>query len=113
MFCRRLMTFSRTESPPIMSSLDFSNEPQDRPKTLHVHQVEPFNAEPDDLREFISYPITPLHLVYRRNHGPIPDIKADDYRLTVNGLVKNGLTLTLSDIKEMPRTDVVTALQVF
>ena len=111
--CHKTVTCNRAEPPPTMPSLDFSNEPKDRPKTLHVHQAEPFNAEPEDLREFISYPITPLHLVYGRNHGPIPDVKADDYRLTINGLVKNGLALTLSDIKKMPRTEVVTALQVF
>lgn len=93
--------------------LDFSNEPKDRPKTLHVHQAEPFNAEPEDLREFISHAITPLHLVYGRNHGPIPDIKEHDYRLAINGLVKKELTLKLSDLKNMQRTTVVTALQVF
>ena len=95
-----------------MPSLDFSNEPKDRAKALLVHQKEPFNAEPKDLREFISHSITPLHLVYGRNHGPIPDIKESDYRLTINGLVKTHLSLKLSDIKKMPRTDVVTALQV-
>jgi len=95
-----------------MTSLDFSNEPKDRPKTLHVHQSKPFNAEPEDLREFINHHITPTHLAYGRNHGPIPDIKEEDYTLTVNGLVKHYLKLTLSDLKNMPKTDVVVALQV-
>src|SRR5438046_3108448 len=95
-----------------MTPLDFSNEPKDRPKTLRVHQSEPFNAEPKDLTEFINHHITPTHLLYRRNHSPIPDIKEEEYRLNVNGLVKKPLELTLSDLKDMPKTDVVAALQV-
>jgi len=95
-----------------MPSLDFSNEPKNRPKTLLVHQSEPFNAEPEDLSEFINHHVTPTNLVYGRNHGPIPDIKEADYTLTVNGLVDHELKLTLSDIKSLPQTTVVTALQV-
>ena len=95
-----------------MPSLDFSNEPKNRPKTLLVHQSEPFNAEPEDLSEFINHHVTPTNLVYGRNHGPIPDIMDADYTLTVNGLVDQELKLTLSDIKSLPKTTVVTALQV-
>ena len=95
-----------------MPSLDFSNEPKDRPKTLLIHQSEPFNAEPEDLTEFINHHITPTSLVYGRNHGPIPDIKETDYKLVVNGLVDHELKLTLSDIKALPKATVITALQV-
>jgi hypothetical protein len=96
----------------IMGPLDFSNEPKDRPKTLHVHQSEPFNAEPEDLTEFINHYITPSHLTFKRNHGPIPDIKEEEYTLTVTGLVNHPLKLTFLDLKSMPKTDVVSALQV-
>jgi sulfite oxidase len=92
--------------------MDFSNDPKDSPKTLYVHQSEPFNAEPEDLTELINHHITPIHLSYCRNHGPIPDIKGNEYTLTVEGLVNHKLTLTLSDIKSMPKTNVVAALQV-
>ena len=95
-----------------MQSLDFSNEPRDRSKTLLIHQSEPFNAEPGDLTEFINHHVTPINLVYGRNHGPIPDIQEANYTLTVNGLVDHELKLTLSDIKSLPKTTVVTALQV-
>ena len=95
-----------------MSSLDFSNDPKDRPKTLHIHLSEPFNAEPEDLTEFIKYYITPTNLVYGRNHGPIPDIKENDYRLVVDGLVDHRLCLSLSDLKGLPKTNVVAAIQV-
>jgi sulfite oxidase len=95
-----------------MTLLDYSNDPKDRPGTLYVHQPEPFNAEPGDLKEFIAHHITPIDLVYRRNHGPIPDIKEEEYRLEVNGLVEKPLVLRLQDLKCMPRIDVVAALQV-
>ena len=95
-----------------MSSLDFSNEPTDRPKELQVHQEKPYNAEPYNLAELINHNITPLELVYGRNHGPIPDIKEDDYKLTVNGLVTKELNLTLLQLKRMPKVEIVAALQV-
>lgn len=95
-----------------MKELDFSNDPKDRPKTLRIHQSEPFNAEPEDLTEFINHHITPIDLVYHRNHSPIPDIKEDEFVLTVNGLVDHILELSLSDLKSMPKMDVVAALQV-
>ena len=95
-----------------MTPLDFSSDPNDRPKTLRIHQSEPFNAEPGNPTEFINHHITPIHLLYCRNHGPIPNIKEEEYRLTVDGLVIKPLELTLSDLKDMPKTDVVAALQV-
>ena len=95
-----------------MSSLDFSNEPKDRTKALHVHQAQPFNAEPEDLAEFIEHHITPSHLVYGRNHGPIPDINAAEYSLTVTGAVDKMLHLSLQSLKSMLKVDVVAALQV-
>ena len=94
------------------SSLDFSNEPKERPKTFRVHQSEPFNAEPADLSELINHNITPAHLVYGRNHGPIPDIEEDEYVLVVDGLVDKKLLLSLSDLKEFPETHIIAALQV-
>jgi sulfite oxidase len=95
-----------------MAPLDFSNDPKDHPNTLHIHQSQPFNAEPEDLNALISHNITPTRLVYGRNHGPIPDIKEDEYNLVVDGLVGNKLELRLSDLKSMPKLDVIAALQV-
>jgi DMSO/TMAO reductase YedYZ molybdopterin-dependent catalytic subunit len=95
------------------TSLDFSNDPKDRPKTLHIHQSEPFNAEPEDVSDLINHNITPTHLVYGRNHGPIPNITEEEYVLTVDGLVNTKLSLRLSELKEFPKTSIVASLQVF
>jgi hypothetical protein len=110
--CGSVNARSAIANVTIMPPLDFSNDPKDRPKTLHIHQKEPFNAEPEDLDEFIKHFITPTHLVYGRNHGPIPDINEKEYVLTVDGVVKDKLNMTLSDLKAMPKTDVVASLQV-
>jgi DMSO/TMAO reductase YedYZ molybdopterin-dependent catalytic subunit len=97
-----------------MPDLDFSKDPKTHPRTLHIHQDEPFNAEPADPAELIKYHITPTYLVYSRNHGPMPNIaREEDYSLSVDGLVERNLTLTLSDLKSMQKTEAVTALQVF
>lgn len=37
-------------------------------KELKVVEESPYNAEPPSLVELISHPITPLRLVYARNH---------------------------------------------
>ncbi len=38
--------------------------------------------------------ITPINAFYVRNHGPVPDIAPQHWRLTVGGLVDNPLTVT-------------------
>ncbi|KAI6042530.1 Oxidoreductase, molybdopterin-binding domain-containing protein [Pisolithus marmoratus] len=35
---------------------------------LHVLSEAPYNAEPPSLAELVQHPITPLHLIYARNH---------------------------------------------
>src|SRR6201988_4187613 len=53
----------------------------------------PFNAEPP-ASVLAGSEITPVDGVYARNHGPFPDIAAQDWRLTGGGLVDRPLTLT-------------------
>ena len=43
--------------------------------------------------------VTPTELFFVRNHASIPDLDLDNYRLRVNGLVSEELSLSLSDIK--------------
>ena len=44
--------------------------------------------------------ITPNEQFYVRNHGGIPTIADEDYKLEVGGLVKNPGTLTLAQLKD-------------
>jgi DMSO/TMAO reductase YedYZ molybdopterin-dependent catalytic subunit len=55
--------------------------------------------------------ITPTPEGYDRNHGPIPIIDASTHRVKIFGLVKNELSLSIDELKELPQHDVVCALQ--
>ncbi|MGH3969202.1 MAG: sulfite oxidase, partial [Mycobacterium sp.] len=57
----------------------------------------PFNAEAAPAA-LARDEITPVDTFYCRNHGPIPDIPVDDWRLTVDGLVTKPLRLTFDDL---------------
>ena len=62
-----------------------------------VHEGSPFNAEPSR-SALAGRGITPLDTFYSRNHGPIPDIAARDWRLAVTGLVGQDLVLTFDEL---------------
>ena len=64
-----------------------------------VHEQEPFNAEPPPAA-LADELITAADSFYSRNHGPIPDVDPDRYRLVVDGLVHDRLELTLGDLSE-------------
>ena len=70
----------------------------DKDPKLIVHTTEPFNAEPpvEELRENF---ITPQPLYYVRNHGEVPVIDENTFRLTVNGLVNKVLSLSMQELK--------------
>ncbi|MEH0108753.1 molybdopterin-dependent oxidoreductase [Tersicoccus sp. MR15.9] len=70
----------------------------DKREDMVVHGQEPFNAEPPP-QALAGDPITPVDTFYSRNHGPIPEIDAGSWRLTVDGLVDTPLTLDLSDLR--------------
>jgi sulfite oxidase len=57
----------------------------------------PYNAEPP-AAVLASSDITPVNAFYARNHGPIPDITPQQWRLTVDGWVDKPLTLTYDQL---------------
>lgn len=63
-----------------------------------VHSADPYNAEPPRAA-LDDAPITPLDTFYGRNHGPIPHLDPDTWRLEVDGLVERRLTLSLADLR--------------
>ena len=62
-----------------------------------VHEQDPYNAEPP--RAGLATAITPVESFYVRNHGPVPDIDTDRWRMVVDGLVDHQLTLSLADLR--------------
>ncbi len=65
-----------------------------------LRQRQPLNLECpfeqlDDL-------LTPVESFYIRNHFPVPKLEENEYRLQVDGAVKNPLALTLADLRGLP-----------
>lgn len=78
---------------------------------LIVHTTSPYNAEPplELLRENF---ITPRELFYVRNHGDVPEINAQTFRLVVNGMVERELELSLDTLlNDFPKRTVMATLQ--
>jgi sulfite oxidase len=57
----------------------------------------PYNAE-SPAAVLARSDITPVNAFYSRNHGPIPDITPQQWRLTVDGWVDKPLTLTYDQL---------------
>jgi sulfite oxidase len=87
-----------------------SQPPFDKSPDLLVRQNDPFNGGPSPgllPRGFV----TPNELFFVRNHGSVPEVDPAAYRLRVNGLVKRSLSLTLEEIRQLPRVTVTATLQ--
>ena len=79
--------------------------------TLEVHSVDPLCAGPD-VESLVEEYITPTALHYIRDHGPVPAIDLDDYLLAVDGLVRQPMSLSLTELKErFPRHEITATLQ--
>jgi sulfite oxidase len=75
---------------------------------LIVHERDPFNAE-TDLAALAESPLTATDAFYVRNHGPVPQIDADAWRLRVHGSVERELNLSLATLRQALPTRGVTA----
>src|SRR4051794_31787730 len=77
---------------------------------LRVRQESPLNAEPAPGALIESFH-TPNELFFIRNHGDVPVVDPGTYRLTVDGLVENPLSLSLADLRRFPRITAGATLQ--
>jgi DMSO/TMAO reductase YedYZ molybdopterin-dependent catalytic subunit len=79
----------------------YGDEPhQPSPAGLIIRQKEPTNLEmPFD--QIDSY-LTPTELFYIRSHFPVPKLDVADYRLRIDGAVRNPLALSYKELREMP-----------
>jgi sulfite oxidase len=66
---------------------------------LLVRSENPFNAEPP-LAQLVAASITPLAQFYVRNHGPVPKIDADQFRVRIEGLVNKPQTFSLAQLQD-------------
>ncbi len=61
--------------------------------------------------EFLIDEITPTSGFFVRCHTYTPQVKLAEWKLTVDGLVGKPLTLTMADLKKLPRTELVSVLE--
>lgn len=80
-------------------------------KQLVVRTEHPFNAE-GPLEKLATRFLTPREHFYVRSNGGVPQIKAEDFRLTIEGLVEKPLTLSLTELtdKFKPRSATATLM---
>lgn len=78
------------------------------PDTL-VRQERPFNAgpPPQHLRRFV----TPVEHFFVRNHGDVPQVDPDSFRLVLNGRIRKPLRISLDELRRLPKVAVTATLQ--
>lgn len=64
---------------------------------LLVHSKAPMNAEPL-LPDLVRSWVTPVESFFIRSHGNTPEINADSFRVSVEGLVETPLMLSLAEL---------------
>ena len=75
-----------------------------------VRTTQPLNTEPT-LDALVRELVTPSETFYVRNHGNVPEIDAERFALTVDGLVTTPLRLSMSDVRnEFEKITVMAAL---
>lgn len=80
-------------------------------KKMRVMSEKPLNAETPskDLQTWI----TDNDVFFKRNQGQIPDkpVSLEDWRLSVDGLVVNELSLSFEDIRCLPKVEMANTLE--
>ena len=72
------------------------------------------SARPEDLEtpvELLNSWLTPNDLFYVRHHAYVPENVATDWKLTIEGEVGKPLTLTLDDLKKLPKVTSTVTLE--
>jgi sulfite oxidase len=82
----------------------------DRHPRFLVRQESPLNGGPAPDVILDSF-VTPNELFFVRNHGDIPQVDREAFRLTVDGLADQPLTLSLADLRRFPRVSAAATLQ--
>ncbi len=76
--------------------------------SLIVREEQPFNAgSPPEL--ILKNYVTPSDLFFVRNHAAVPEVDASVYRLTIDGMTRRPLTLSLDELRGGFRKRTITA----
>src|SRR5207237_3286548 len=82
---------------------------QTRSAGLIIRQKEPNNLE-TPLDQVDSY-LTPTELFYIRSHFPTPRLELASYQLRIDGAVRNPLSLSYQQLRDMPSETRVATLE--
>ena len=92
-------------------TLIYDNEPERKQELLRVKSQRPFNAEPHTNNLCKDY-ITPTEIFFKRNHGPIPFISTEEYKLNITSNNNKQITLNYNDILSYKPSTILATLQV-
>lgn len=81
----------------------------EKPLKLVPVEARPFNAETP--MQALAEPLTPIHLFYVRNHFQVPRIKAETWRLAVDGAVMRPHQMSLKDLQSFPERTVTVTME--
>jgi DMSO/TMAO reductase YedYZ molybdopterin-dependent catalytic subunit len=85
------------------------NAPQSTPSGLIIRQREPKNLE-TPFNQVDSF-LTPTELFYIRSHFAAPKLDIASYRLRIDGAVRNPLSLSYQELRDMPSETRVAVLE--
>ena len=76
---------------------------------LIIRQKEPSN--PADSLDQLDLSLTPTELFYIRSHFPTPKLELASYQLHVDGAVRNPLSLSYNELRDIPSETRVATLE--
>lgn len=94
---RRTFLASMSAAPLLGQVPVFGQQSAPPGRGLIVHTTAPMNAEPQ-LKNLVQSWMTPTNQFYIRSHAPNPKIDPASFRLKVEGLVEQELSLSLSEL---------------
>ncbi|KAG9315976.1 Oxidoreductase, molybdopterin-binding domain-containing protein [Chiua virens] len=102
---------SITKPLGLKSIVDFSWETVQKEKPDLIHLLDfPYNGE-TRRDQLLQGKITDNKYHFVRNHGGVPDIDEDSFRLEIGGLVNNPVSISLKDLRIRTSFQVTVTLQ--
>ena len=98
-----------TSGPGLLAQQATQEQTKQTKKDLIFRTTDPRNGEPQ-LAKLVRSWQTPTELFYVRSHAPNPVIDPKQFRLTVEGMVRKPLTLTLDELKQLSTTETTATL---
>src|SRR5579863_3918625 len=103
---RRKLMFSAAAG--LLTRLGYTADQVDASRMI-VRSPRPQDLEmqPNGFQDWI----TPIHRFFVRSHTYSPQVNASVWSLKVDGVVDRPMTLTLADVKKLPRVELVGVLE--